>query len=76
MQRSVIEAERELQERLRKSARRELGPEANDAEVEALADEAYWGPEPSGEHEETEAERQDRERQRQTTIATMERWAL
>ena len=57
MQGSAIEAERGLQERLRESARRELGPEANDSEVEALADEAYWGPEPSGEYEETEAER-------------------
>ena len=38
MQGSAIEAERGLQERLRESARRELGPEANDSEVEALGD--------------------------------------
>ena len=73
---SVIEAERALRERLQKSARRELGPTASDTEVEALTDEAYWGPEPDNKYKETDAEQRERERRRKETLATMERWGL
>ena len=73
---TVIEAERALRERLKKSARRELGPTASETDVEALTDEAYWGPQAENEYKETDAEQQEREQRRKETIATMERWGL
>ena len=73
---SVIGAEHELQARLRRSARGELGPAARECDVNALADEAYWGDGPNSGEQESEADRQDRERRRRTTIATMERRGL
>ena len=40
----VIEAERELLNRLRAASRRILGPDASDDEIEARARRAYEGP--------------------------------
>ena len=45
MERNVIQVERELEDRLRARAREALGPDASEAEVKALADEVYRGPE-------------------------------
>lgn len=73
---SVIKAERELLTELRRSARRELGTGASEAEVEALVDEAYYGPESIHNRPETEAERQERERRTAVELARMNQWGL
>ena len=59
-----VRYERALRKTLREEARRSLGPQATDAEVQALADEAYWGPRPTAtDLEETADERERRERE-------------
>ena len=55
----MIIAERRLQRMLLDDAREELGPTATEAEVQALADEAYYGP---SEPPRTESEEERRER--------------
>ena len=73
---NVIRVERELEARLRARAREVLGPRASDAEVEALADEVYYGPEENDGHQETDAERLAYDREIEETIAMMHRWGV
>ena len=55
----MIIAERQLQSSLRETARKHLGPNATEEEVQAAADRAYYGP-PNPEYDETDEERRVR----------------
>ena len=76
MERNVIQVERELEDRLRARAREALGPDASEAEVKALADEVYRGPEEDNGYHETEADRKAYDREIEETIAMMDRWGV
>lgn len=70
----TIRAERELLATFRNAARRQLGAEASDAEVEALATRRYEGlPPPEGQRESPEA-RRIREENTRLAEANYDRW--
>jgi hypothetical protein len=76
MDSSVIQVERELEDRLRARAREALGPNASEDEVNALADEVYYGPEEDNGYQETDAERAAYDQEIEETIAMMDRWGV
>ena len=76
MARSVIEVERELEDRLRARAREALGPKASEAEVKSLANEVYYGPDEDNGYQETDAEREAYDREIEETISMMDRWGV
>ena len=70
----MIETERELRGRFAAVARRRLGPEAGEAEVEAWVDEAYYDGPPRKPPKETEEERAERELRTAEAIQLMDKW--
>lgn len=72
-----IRYERELRKTLREEARASLGPDATDAEVEALANEEYCGTRAArADREETLEERERREREDAQRMREVEEWGL
>ena len=72
----MIEAERELENELRATAREVLGAAASQEEVDAYANELYHGPENVYNREETAAERRERERETALELARIDRWGV
>ena len=72
-----IRYERGLRRALLEDARAILGPRATEAEVQAVADEEYWGPLPVvADREETPEEREEREREHARKTAEVQAWGL
>ena len=70
----VIETERQLLDNLEQSARKRLGPNASEAEIEAWVNDGYQGPQSTHIREETPGERRERERRTVEEIALMDQW--
>ena len=64
----MIIAERRLQQILLENAREALGPTATEAEIQAAADEAYYGP-PETPRKESEEERRERRKRFEEVVA-------
>ena len=72
----VIEAERELENELRATARKALGATATKEEIDAYANEMYHGSENVHNREETAVERRERERETALELARIDRWGV
>ena len=70
----MVETERELLNDLRCAARKGLGPEASEEQVEAAALRAYNGPVQHHQAPETPAQRQERERVERRTTELIKEW--
>lgn len=73
----VVRVERDLRKRLLHAAREDLGPAATEAEVQALADEEYWGHEPQiAENDPTAEKGAGSERRQAKEAAEVLEWGL
>ena len=72
----VIEAERELENELRATAKEALGSAATKEEIDACASEMYHGRESVHHREETAVERRERERETARELARIDRWGV
>lgn len=72
----VIEAERELENELRATAREALGAAATTEEIDAYASDMYHGRENVHNREETAVERRERERETALELARIDRWGV
>lgn len=70
----VLQAERELERRLRTAAQSSLGPGASDAEIDAAVAQAQRGPQRVASGEESYVRRLLKNDARRLTAAQMERW--
>ena len=75
MKSTVIAVERELEEQLYATAREVLGADATDADVQALADREYYGPQ-LPDREETPEERDEWETDLERERALVRQWGL